>query len=298
MSQDKDKKAPNQKDIDEHSGIETTGHEWDGIKELNNPAPRWWLWVFYITCIWSVGYWVVYPAWPTFSGEGERGGTVGSFEWTQYTQLEQQQQEIRERKAQYMERFKGASFDEVTNDTELYAFATAGGKAAFKDNCATCHGTGGAGAPGYPNLNDDGWLWGGTHEDIYKTLKFGIRSTPDDTRYSQMPAFAGVLSDEEVDEVAAYVLSLSKGGGYTERAATIYKEQCTSCHGADGRGVREFGGPNLADAIWFYSDGNQASIAGQIKAPKHGMMPHWGERLDEDTLKQLTIYVHSLGGGE
>ena len=158
------------KERDEHTGVDTTGHEWDGIKELNNPLPRWWLWIFYLTVIWSVGYWVVYPSWPTLSGEGYRGGTVGAFEWTQYQKLADEQQEILDRRAGYLEKFSDASFEKVMNDPELYAFAVAGGKAAFKDNCATCHGTGGAGAPGYPNLNDDDWIWGGDIGNLFVTI--------------------------------------------------------------------------------------------------------------------------------
>ncbi|PIR33541.1 MAG: cytochrome-c oxidase, cbb3-type subunit III, partial [Alphaproteobacteria bacterium CG11_big_fil_rev_8_21_14_0_20_44_7] len=195
------------KEIDKHSGVETTGHEWDGIKELNNPAPRWWLWVFFVCVIWSIGYWVLYPAWPTISGEGERGGTAGTKEWTQYKKLEEEQAEIRARKAKYLERFHNANFEEIANDSALYEFALAGGKAAFKDNCATCHGTGGAGSAGYPNLNDDDWIWGGNTEEIYQTLKYGIRSGHDDARYSQMPAFKDVLTSAEISQVADYVLN-------------------------------------------------------------------------------------------
>ena len=299
------------KEIDQHSGVETTGHEWDGIKELNNPAPRWWLWVFFITCFWSFGYWVVYPAWPTLSGEGERGGTPGNAGWTQYKQLEDQQAEIVARRSAYLERFQQSSFATIMGDKELYTFAIAGGKTAFKDNCATCHGTGGAGAPGYPNLNDDDWLWGGTPQAIYETIKFGIRSSHDDTRYSEMPAFGDILSTHEINAVASYVHDLSSGKAVIlsddamdediaalPMGARIYQEQCGACHGMDGRGIQDFGAPNLADAIWFYSDGDKDSIAAQIKQPTHGMMPAWEDRLDEDTIRQLTVYVHSLGGGE
>ena len=291
MAEDKNK------DIDEQSGVETTGHEWDGIKELNNPAPRWWLWVFYITIIWSVWYWAIYPSWPTISGEGERGGTVGAKEWTQYKKLADDQAEIRARKAKYMQRFKQANFDEILNDTELYAFAIAGGKTAFKDNCATCHGTGGAGSAGYPNLNDDDWIWGGKPTEIYKTLKFGIRSGHDEERYSLMPEFGELLTEQELGDVADYVLSLSGRAKFNKNGAVMYKENCASCHGEYGRGIRDSGAPNLADSIWFYG-GERGDIISQMRKPKHGVMPAWDDRLDEETIRQLTIYVHSLGGGE
>ncbi len=298
------------KDKDEHSGVDTTGHEWDGIKELNNPLPRWWLWIFYLTIIWSVGYWVVYPAWPTLSGEGERGGTVGAFEWTQYKKLEEEQKEIMARRSEYLERFREASFEEISNDPELYAFAMAGGKAAFKDNCATCHGTGGAGAPAYPNLNDDDWIWGGDIASIYQTIKYGIRMH-DEAHQSMMPAYDGILSDAEIEAVGSYIKGLHDGSSEPPveeelpalaelpLGMRVYKEQCASCHGNDARGLKEFGAPNLADAIWLKSkDGSLAAIMNQIRNPKHGMMPAWVDRLDDDTIRQLTLYVHSLGGGE
>lgn len=286
------------KEIDQHSGVETTGHEWDGIKELNNPAPRWWLWVFFITCIWSIGYWVVYPAWPTLSGEGERGGTVGNMGWTQYKQLEEQQAAIVARKSAYLDKFKGKSFEAVMDDPELYAFAIAGGKAMFKDNCATCHGTGGAGATGYPNLNDDDWLWGGTPQAIYQSIKYGIRDPHDESRSSMMPAFAGMLTQEQIRRVADYIYDYSQTGVPPQEGGALYQEHCAACHAQDGRGDKTIGAPNLVDSIWFYSNGDVDSIAAQIKQPKHGMMPSWVHRLDDDTIRQLAIYVHSLGGGE
>ena len=198
------------------------GHEWDGIKELNNPAPRWWLWVFFICCIWAFGYWVVYPAWPTLSGEGFRGGSLGNSDWTQYSQLKEQQAEIMVRKKAYLEQIRENSLKQIENNPELYAFAVAGGKTAFKDNCATCHGTGGAGGAGYPNLNDDDWLWGGSVDAIYETIKYGIRGSHDDTRFAQMPAFAQMLSKEQIQSVAAYVHSLSEFGESPQEGAALY----------------------------------------------------------------------------
>lgn len=286
-------------DKDEHTGTDTTGHEWDGIKELNTPLPRWWLWIFYACIIWSIGYMVLYPAWPTLSGDGERGGTKGSLEWTQYKKLEAEQQEIVARRAGYLERFHDASFESIQNDPELYAFAMAGGSSAFKDNCATCHGTGGAGAKGYPNLNDDDWIWGGDVQSIYQTIKYGIRMH-DDAHQSMMPAYGDMLSDIEIEAVAGYVSKMDGAAPQDGSAgAAIFAQQCASCHGVDARGMKEFGAPNLADAIWLKSqDGSIAAIASQLRNPKHGMMPAWVDRLDDDTIRQLTIYVHNLGGGE
>jgi len=288
--------------IDALSGVETTGHEWDGIQELNTPMPRWWLLVLYITIIWSVGYWIVYPAWPTISGDHERGGTKGVADWTEYKKLEENLAEIEQRRGEYLARFNKASFDEIMNDPELYAFALAGGQAAFKDNCATCHGTGGAGGKGYPNLNDDDWLWGGDIPSIYQTIKYGIRIHPKG-RQSEMPAFKDMLTPPQITATAEYVDGLHSGekaaGENAALGAKTFQENCAACHGEDGRGKREFGAPNLADAIWLKSEaGGVKAIKSQIKYPKHGQMPAWGERLDDATVRQLTVYVHELGGGE
>ncbi|NBX03008.1 MAG: cytochrome-c oxidase, cbb3-type subunit III [Alphaproteobacteria bacterium] len=282
------------KDIDAHSGVETTGHDWDGIKELNNPAPRWWLWIFYACCIWAVGYWVVYPAWPTLSGN-----TAGVWQWTQYKKLAEEQAEITARRGEFAKQVKAQSLADIKKNPELYAFAVAGGKAAFKENCAACHGTGAAGGPGYPNLNDDDWLWGGKLEDIYTTLKYGVRSTHDETRTSQMPAFGkdGILKSDEIASVADYVLSLSSGKGASESGGAVYSQNCASCHGDNGKGNRDFGAPNLTDAIWLYGN-TKADIVAQVNNPRHGVMPTWEARLPDETVKQLAIYVHSLGGGE
>ncbi len=289
--------SENHNEIDQHTGVETTGHEWDGIKELNNPAPRWWLIVLLLTIIWSIGYWFVYPAWPTLSGDGERGGTAGSFGWTQYDQLKASQSEIVARKTAYLERFEGASFDAIKADPSLYAFAVAGGRSAFKDNCATCHGTGGAGSAGYPNLNDDDWLWGGDVDAIHETILYGVRSPHDYTRISEMPAFGEMLSASEVEQIADYVLHFTTDTAYTAEGEQAFIDNCATCHGEDGRGMRDFGAPNLADAIWFYGS-DKGDIMSQIRRPRHGVMPAWEARLDPNTIRQLAIYVHSLGGGE
>ena len=285
------------KEIDEISGVETTGHEWDGLKELNNPLPRWWVWVFLVTVIWSVWYWVIYPAWPTLSSATE--GTGG---YTQFNELAQSQQEIHDKQKAYLERFKEASYEEILNDPELYAFSMAGGASAFKDNCATCHGSGGAGSKGYPNLIDDDWIWGGRLSDIHQTLLHGIRVQGNfDTRLSQMPAFGKdkILTREEIYHVVDYVLALSgeKQKESYQQGLAIYKNQCASCHGQDGTGLREFGAPNLTDKIWLYG-GDRKSVYESVFYARSGMMPAWNERLDENTIRQLTIYLHQLGGGE
>lgn len=290
MSDDK------KKDIDELSGVETTGHEWDGLKELNNPLPRWWVWVWIASIIWALWYFVVYPAWPV-----PGGATEGSSGYTQFKELEASQAEIQARQAEYLSRFEQASFNEIMQDPALYEFAMAGGKAMFKDNCATCHGTGAEGGEGYPNLNDDDWLWGGTINDIYTTLQHGIRVAGNyDTRVSQMPAFGkeGTLSREQINEVVHYVMSLSEG--HTDAAGKgyqIFQDNCATCHGPDGKGSHEVGAPNLTDAIWLYG-GEHEDIYYTVYNSRAGMMPAWKGRLDDNTIRQLAVYVHQLGGGE
>lgn len=309
MSTDKDKK----KVVDEFSGVETTGHEWDGLQELNNPLPRWWVWIFLITVIWSVWYWVVYPSWPT-----PENATKGSSGYTQFKELADSQKEIQARQDAYLDRFRKASFEQILDDPELYAFAVAGGASAFKDNCATCHGTGAAGSHGYPNLNDDDWLWGGKMSDIYKTLQYGIRDKHIESRVSQMPAFGkdGLLSKDEIHDVIAWIDHLggvakdhhdhkgdhghhgkSKVTGDYKKGAKIFAAQCASCHGSNAKGLTEFGAPNLTDKIWLYG-GDRKVIYDTIYNSRAGMMPAWEHRLPDDTLRQLTIYLHQLGGGQ
>lgn len=297
MSDEQNKKQDaHGKEIDDVTGVETTGHEWDGLKELNNPLPRWWVWVFIVSIIWSFWYFVVYPSWPVPGGATE--GTGG---YTQYKELAESQGEILARQEKYLARFEQADLEKIMNDPELYAFAVAGGAAAFKDNCATCHGTGGQGAVGYPNLNDDDWLWGGTLEDIHHTISWGVRADNWDTRMSEMPAFGAdeLLSVDEINKVVDYVLSMSgsKEGHYSAQGAQIFQEQCAACHGPEGKGMRELGAPNLADRIWLYG-GDRATVYNTVFYARAGMMPAWNERLDENTIKQLTVYLHQLGGGE
>lgn len=285
-----------EKDIDDVSGVETTGHEWDGLKELNNPLPRWWVWVWIVCILWSVWYWVIYPTWPI-----PGGATKGTGGYTQFKELEESQKEIIDRQKKYLNRFETASFQEIMDDSELYAFAVSGGRATFKDNCATCHGTGASGGFGYPNLNDDDWLWGGQLEDIQQTLKYGIRSGHEDAHVSQMPAFGaeGLLKRDEINAVVDYVLTLSGGEKHEDYAygAEIFQKQCASCHGAEGKGSRSVGAPNLTDKIWLYG-GDRKTVYQTVFAARRGVMPAWVDRLDENTIRQLTIYIHELGGGE
>ena len=272
----------------------TTGHDWDGIQEYNVPAPRWWLIVWIVCIIWAVIYWFFYPTWPIPGGHSK-----GTLNWSQQSQLSESQQEIAAIKNVYLDKFSKSSFAEIKKDPQLMEFALNSGRAAFKENCAACHGTGAAGGKGFPNLNDDDWLWGGKIEDIQQTLFYGIRSAHDKTRLSQMPSFGldQILKKDEIEAVTEYVLSLSGKAPYNKNGDAIFKANCIACHGADGKGDRKFGAPNLTDAISLYGN-DKSDINYTITYARAGVMPYWTGRLDNETIKALAIYVHSLGGGE
>jgi cytochrome c oxidase cbb3-type subunit III len=285
------------RDIDDVTGVATTGHEWDGIRELNRPLPRWWILVFYATIAWAVGYWVVYPAWPTLTGY-----TKGLLGYSQRTVVADEVKAGIAAQAKDRAKLAATPLDKVKDDPDLLRFALVGGSAAFQANCAPCHGRGAQGFTGYPNLNDDDWLWGGGLEEIHKTIGVGVRSEPKDTRASQMPRYGleKLLSDTQINDAAEYVLSLTGRSTDAEavaRGQKLFADQCAACHGRDGKGLKELGAPNLADAIWLYG-GSKGAIVESIRTGRGGVMPAWAGRLDEVTLKALTVYVHSLGGGK
>lgn len=285
------------RDSDTTKEVETTGHDWDGIKELNNPLPKWWLYVLYASIIWAVVYWILYPAWPLVSSY-----TKGTLGFSQRAVVAEQLKQSKAEKAGFREEIANNELAEIKANPELLNFALAGGAAAFGDNCAPCHGRGAQGAVGYPNLRDDAWLWGGSLDDIHQTIRYGIRADHPDTRNSQMPAFGrlGMLQPPQMNDVAEHVLALSGNAEdqeAAERGGEMFATNCAACHGADGTGDRALGAPNLADELWLYG-GDKASIVETITNSRSGMMPAWNERLDPATVKELAIYVHSLGGGE
>ncbi|MEL7049278.1 MAG: cytochrome-c oxidase, cbb3-type subunit III [Pseudomonadota bacterium] len=284
-------------DIDDVTGVETTGHEWDGIKELNKPLPKWWLYVFYVCIVWAAGYWVLYPAWPTVNGY-----TQGILGYSQRQVVTDAVAKNKEGQAKFREAIATAELSEISKDPELLRFAVAGGKAMFGENCAGCHGRGAQGFVGYPNLNDDDWIWGGSLDAIHETILHGIRADNDDTRDSAMPQFGieEILEPAQIADTTAYVMSFSgpvEDAAAVERGQAIYVEQCAACHGDAGKGNVELGAPNLTDAIWLYG-GDKDSIKTSIHTGRGGMMPAWSGRLDPVTTKSLAVYVHSLGGGE
>ena len=284
-----------QQELDHLSGQTTTGHEWDGLKELNTPLPKWWLYVFYACIVWSIGYWFVYPSWPLVTDytKGIWGATMRSDSIAAY------EAGIKDRLA----RAKiptDASVDQIRGNKDFLEFAMANGKAAFGDNCAPCHGSGATGGPGYPSLQDDDWLWGGKLADIYQTIQFGIRSGHAKARDSQMPNFGkdAVLKKEEIVAVTDYVVSLSDTSVKGDDAGKkLFSDNCAACHGEDAKGNLELGAPNLSDKIWLYGAGKEKIVA-QLTEAQHGIMPAWEGRLDPITVKSLAVYVHSLGGGK
>ncbi|KLN59380.1 cytochrome Cbb3 [Kiloniella spongiae] len=282
---------------DEISGVDTTGHEWDGIEELNNPLPRWWLWVLYASVIWSIGYWIAMPAWPGISDY-----TRGMLGYSQRQTVMDELAEVKAGRADIEAKIVASSLEDIAKNPNLNQYALAAGQAAFGDNCAACHGSGAQGAKGYPNLNDDHWLWGGSLEDIHYTINYGIRSTHDETRFNDMTAFLAdeILEKQEISDVAEYVLSLSGTSSDSEaaqRGLPLFEDNCVACHETGGVGNREMGAPNLSDKLWLFG-GDKKTVVQSISYGRKGVMPTWEARLDPVTIKALSIYVHSLGGGE
>ncbi len=275
---------------------ETTGHEWDGIKEYNNPMPRWWLWTLYATIVWGIGYMVLYPAWPLITK-----ATPGLLEYSSRGELVQSIDAFNERNAPLDTALVAADLTAIHEDAQLLEYALRGGGAVYQAHCSQCHGSGAAGAVGYPNLLDDDWLWGGSLEEIRYTVAHGIRNDADgDARFSQMPAYGEFMTEDDIDHLVHYVLALSgqeHDGVSATLGAILYEENCVVCHGASGVGNRAEGGPNLADPIWLYG-GSEAAIRESITASRNGVMPNWNTRLTEAQIRQVAIYVHQLGGGE
>lgn len=285
------------------SGQSTTGHEWDGIKELNTPLPKWWAYVFYVTIVWAIGYWVVYPAWPTATGN-----TTGVLGYSSRASLEVDIERARDAHADRLTAIDRLDVDGIAANPQLAEFARRGGEVLFKENCVPCHQAGGAGAFGYPTLVDDNWIWGGTLDEIEYTLVHGIRSDlSPDTRFSDMPIYGDFLDNSEIMALAQYVSAMSQGRIEPGEGQDLFVEQCAVCHTSDGMsevadGNPMLGAPALNNQVWLYAaPGQQKSvemIAEQIRNPKHSVMPAWGGRLRESEIKMLTVYVHGLGGGQ
>ena len=286
-------------EVDRITGTATTGHVWDGIRELNTPLPRWWLWLFYLTIVWAVAYWIAYPAWPLVFSY-----TQGLLDWHSRQAVVSDLDALKAQRGPMVTKLAAASLQQIIADPELLNFARAQGRAAFAENCAACHGSGGAGARGYPNLNDDKWIWGGTLEDIAQTIRQGIRSEDEETRRGvTMPAFGrnGMLTHAQIEAVVDYVRSLNHlpidAKADLAQGKQIFAQSCAICHGEDAKGSREKGAPNLTDGIWLYGSDRTIMIDGLWNG-RGAVMPAWAGRLDEVTIKALAVYVHTFGGGE
>jgi cytochrome c oxidase cbb3-type subunit 3 len=282
--------------IDPHTGTATTGHEWDGIRELNTPLPKWWLYVFYATIVWSIGYIMLYPAWPLISAH-----TPGLLGWSSRGAVTQELDKLVQHRAPMVSLLSKASLEEIARDEKMRGFAIAQGRAAFGDNCAPCHGAGGGGAVGYPNLNDDEWLWGGTLDAIRHAVSYGVRSGHQEARSGVMPAFAGVLRMSEINQVADHVRAMAGlpvDEGYDAALGVkLFTENCAACHGDAGKGNQELGAPDLTDRIWLFGSHKGAIVEGVLRG-RGSVMPAFTGRLDDTTIKALTVYVHGLGGGK
>jgi cytochrome c oxidase cbb3-type subunit 3 len=284
---------------DKITGQTTTGHEWDGIRELNTPLPRWWLWTFYASIVVAVGYWVLYPSWPM--ANGYLPGVLGA---TNRTQVALDVAAIKAQRAETEAGLANASLAQIEGDKKLLSLAIAHGKAAFGENCAPCHGSGGQGGKGYRNLTNEDWLWGGHLDQVSYTITHGIRAYQDaDTRTSAMPAFGkdGILKPEEIKQVASYVRTLSKlepePGVDVAAGKKLFADNCAACHGDDGKGNIDMGSANLTDGLQLYG-GDFKDLIYTITNARNSTMPAWGARLDPVTIKTLAIYVHSLGAGQ
>jgi cytochrome c oxidase cbb3-type subunit 3 len=285
----------NKKDENNHSE-----HEWDGITEYNNPDPKWLRITFYITVFFSLGYWILFPSWPTPSDKG-------TLEWSSEKQLEEDLKEMQKIRGEYQSTFDKVSFDEIMKDQKLLHFAMESGRSIFQNNCAVCHGAGGGGNPGYPNLTAGAWLWGGKIDDIYQTLQHGIRSSDPDARDSQMPAFGRdkLLSDDDIKLMVHYVIYLAKTDDEKakdksielKKADQVFQANCASCHGTNAKGNTIVGAPNLTDAIWLYGS-DYETVYDVIYNGRGGLMPYWKGKLSDSEIRSVAVYVHQLGGGQ
>lgn len=302
----------------QNKAVQTTGHAWDGdLQEFNNPLPSWWLWGFYASAIFAIVYWILFPAWPvgntytkgllTTTFQDSQGNEVTTG-WNSRAEFIRDMQIGDEalKQAEYLKKVSAASYEEIASDPDMTAFTESMAKVLFADNCAACHGVGGTPASVglYPNLRDDAWLWGGKREQIQKTIEAG--------RLGYMPGFAHVLNEEQVDDLAHYVLSLSDASADASKAAAgkalFEGEQagCYYCHTTSAKGLHSQGSANLTDKVWTVVDVNGAAdtkgkldlLRGMINHGIERHMPTWQGRLTDTEVKLLTVYVHNLGGGE
>jgi cytochrome c oxidase cbb3-type subunit 3 len=279
---------------DPHTGYLTTGHEWNGITELNTPVPRVIYFFLITTALFALGYWLLMPAWPI--GTTYTKGLLGI---DQRMIVGQSLKQAALDRAQWTDRIAKEDFAALQRDPAIMAVVRETGRALFGDNCAACHGRNASGGPGFPNLTTNAWLWGGSPEAIAETIRVGINSAHPQTRSSQMPAFGrdGVLPRGDIENVVAFVRSLSQPAGVpADKAAagkTVFAANCAACHGDDAKGKTDVGAPDLTDAVWIYG-GDAQSITATVFGGRQGHMPTWEERLSLVDRKILTLYLTDL----
>jgi cytochrome c oxidase cbb3-type subunit 3 len=285
---------------DPHTGHMTTGHEWNGIKELNTPVPRAVFFFLVLTFAFSLVYWVLMPSFPV--GRTYMKGALGI---DQRGTVAQKLEAASAERAAWTAKIESEDFAAIAADPALMRIVRETGKTLFGDNCAACHGRNAEGGKGYPSLADAAWLWGGDAATVAETIRVGINSGHADARTSQMLAFGrdGTLDRAAIRSVAAYVQSLSNPalakGDEAAAVATgkeVFAANCVACHGEDGKGSTEAGAPNLTDAFWIYG-GDRQSIFTTIYGGRQGVMPSWEQRLSPLDRKILTLYVLDLGKG-
>lgn len=279
------------RDVDPVTGYETTGHDWNGIQELNTPFPRIVLWALALTFLYSVVAWILLPAWPIGRDftRGLLGLDQGEVALVGYKRLEAA-------RSDWMSAFDDGNIATLETDPALMARARPAAARLFADNCAACHATDGSGGPGFPNLTDPDWLWGGRPETIAETLRVGINSTHPDTRFAQMPAFGrdGLLSHREIVAVAKYVVALGRGQTDPDSpGAAVFAANCVPCHGEGGRGIPDNGAPTLVSNHWIYG-GDMKTIMTTLWNGRQGEMPTWQDRLSAREINMLALYVASL----
>lgn len=298
------------------SGAQTTGHVWDGdLQEYNNPLPLWWIYGLYVTMVFALVYWVIYPSWPVGKSflpgmstvtYTNADGQEETWHWNTRAKLLKEMQDGHSAQKPFHDKLMAMSYQDITQDPELNSFVLSAGKTAFADNCAACHQSGGAGKVGFsPNLSDDDWLYGGSFDKIHETISKG--------RHGYMPPFGEALDAAQIDALANYVLSLSghkMDAAKTENGKQLFHSHtaaCFYCHGDDAKGRQDIGSANLSDQVWLWADvPGAADDAAKLAAVKavittglnNGVMPAWEGRLKPEQIKLLTVYVHELGGGK
>jgi cytochrome c oxidase cbb3-type subunit 3 len=283
---------------DDHTGYLTTGHEWNGIKELNTPVPRAVYFFLITTALFSLVYWILMPAWPI--GRDYTKGLLGN---DQRANVSQSLKQAALDRSVWMSRLETESFAQIQRDPRLMEAVRETGRALFGDNCAACHGRNATGGKGFPNLTTNSWLWGGTPEAIAETIRVGINSAHPESRSSQMLAFGrdGMLKERDIENVVAYVRSVSNPASpdapaqKVEAGKAVFAANCTSCHGDDAKGNSEIGAPNLTDSFWIYG-GDLQTIFTTVWGGRQGHMPTWEARLSAADRKILVLYLVDLRG--